>query len=147
MKNLIRFLVIATLTGISYMGIEILYRGRTHWTMMIVAGLTVYAIGLLDEDKRIKLKIYQQSLIGMLIATIFEFISGIILNIILGLNIWSYEGRWGNILGQVCPLFMLFWLLIIPIGLFMDNYIRYKLFNEEKCDNLIKYYIRLFTLQ
>jgi uncharacterized membrane protein len=147
MKNLIRFLTITITTGTVYMGIELLYRQKTHWTMMIVAGLTVYLIGLLDENKRIQLKIYQQSLIGMIIATTFEFLSGIILNKILELNIWSYQNQWGNIWGQICPLFSFFWFLISVIGIWLDNYLRHKLFNEEKCDSLFKYYLRLFTLK
>jgi uncharacterized membrane protein len=147
MKNLIRFLTISLSTGIAYMGIEMLWRGKTHWSMMIVAGLSVYLIGLLDEDKRLGFKVYQQSLIGALIATSFEFISGVIVNLILGWHVWDYSNQFGNIFGQICPLFSFFWLLIVPIGIWMDNLIRYKLFDEEKCDSLIGLYIKLFTLK
>lgn len=147
MKNLIRFFVITISIGISYMGLELLWRGRTHWSMMIVSGLAVYCIGLLDEDKRLKLKIFIQSLIGAAIVTSFEFISGILINKILHLNVWDYSSQFGNILGQVCPLFSFFWLLIIPIGIWMDNYLRYKLFDEEICESLWSYYKRFFTLK
>lgn len=147
MKNLIRFLVITVITGIAYMVIELLYRQRTHWSMMIVAGVSVYLIGLLDEDKRCQLKVYQQSIVGMIIATTFEFISGLIINKILGWNVWDYSNEWMNLYGVICPLYSFFWLLIVPLGIWLDNFIRYLLFDEEKVESLLSYYIKLFTLK
>ena len=39
----------AVLGGLAYMGIELLWRGRTHWTMGVLGGVCFVLIGLLDE--------------------------------------------------------------------------------------------------
>jgi uncharacterized membrane protein len=146
LKNLIRFIIVGTFSGLVYMGIEVLYRNYTHWTMMICSGLAVSIIGLFDEDKRKSLKIYQQCFIGMVIATLCELITGLTTRH-FGLTIWDYSNEWMNYKSIICPLFSLVWFTITPLGIFIDNFIRYKFFKEEKKDGLFKIYVRLFTLK
>ena len=49
MKKLLQHIPIAVIGGLMYMGIEILWRGHTHWTMGVLGGLCFVLIGLLDD--------------------------------------------------------------------------------------------------
>ena len=41
--------------------------------------------------------------------TVIEYIGGIIFIKGMGIKLWDYSNRWGNIQGIICPLFSLFW--------------------------------------
>lgn len=44
--------------------------------------------------------------------TLIEYIAGLIFIKGMGIKLWDYSNRWGNIQGIICPLFSLFWLLV-----------------------------------
>jgi len=53
-----------------------------------------------------------------LVITAVEFSVGVVVNILLGLDVWDYSSVPGNILGQICPAFTLLWFVIsVPAGL------------------------------
>lgn len=118
-KNIIIFLIF----GISYYLLEILWRGYSHWTMIIVGGLCGLLIGLINEITP-KMNTMVQMLLGSIIVTILEFIAGCVLNIWLGLGIWSYTNLPFNILGQVSLLFSVLWFLLSYIVIWLDDKIR-----------------------
>ena len=104
-KNyLIKELILLIIFGITYCGIEILYRGRTHISMLFVGGLCAVLIGMINEITP-KMNIILQMFIGAVIVTIIEFFSGYIINIILGLNVWDYSNLMFNYKGQISLLF------------------------------------------
>lgn len=58
----------------------------------------------------------QKCLIGSIVITSIEFLSGCIVNVWLKMDIWDYSAMPINILGQICPIYSLLWaLLSIPI--------------------------------
>ena len=67
-----------------------------------------------------------------IIITTLEFITGIVVNIGLGWNVWDYSNLPFNIYGQVCVWFIFLWFILSFIGIVGDDYIRYWLFDEEK---------------
>ena len=118
-KNIIIFLIF----GISYYLLEILWRGYSHWTMIIVGGLCGLLIGLINEITP-KMNTVLQMLLGSVIVTIIEFVTGYIINIKLDLNIWDYSNLKFNILGQVSLLFSVLWFFLSYIVIKLDDYIR-----------------------
>ena len=118
--------------GIVYYIIEVLYRGYSHWTMAIVGGLAFIFIGLLNEFYTFEMYIETQAIISSIFITIIEFIAGYIINIKLGWNVWDYSNLPFNIMGQVCLLFTFFWILLSIVGIYLDDIIRYFLFDEKK---------------
>ena len=118
-KNIIIFLIF----GISYYLLEILWRGYSHWTMIIVGGLCGLLIGLINEITP-KMNTILQMLLGSVIVTIIEFVTGYIINIKLDLNIWDYSNLKFNILGQVSLLFSVLWFFLSYIVIRLDDYIR-----------------------
>lgn len=110
--------------GLSYFGMEILWRGYSHYTMIIVGGISFVLVGLIDEVFKWSLKV--QILVATLIITVVEFISGYILNIKMGLGIWDYSNLPFNIMGQVCLPFSLLWSVIYLLAKKVDNWVREK---------------------
>lgn len=130
--SIIKYLFLFLFGGASYNLIEILWRGHTHWTMFILGGLCFVLVGLINNLFSWDMFIEIQSLIGAIIITIAEFITGIIVNIILQWNVWDYSNILFNIKGQICLPFSILWYLISFLVIFLDDFIRYKFFKEQK---------------
>lgn len=131
MKHFIKYLILLIVGGTAYYGIEVLARGFSHWTMFLVGGICFILIGIINEVTP-KMPLIQQMLLSAAIITAVEFISGCVLNLWLGLDIWDYSENFGNILGQICPKHTIYWFLLSSVGIVVDDYIRYFLFGEEK---------------
>ena len=132
LKEFLKLIILFLIGGLIYCGIEIAYRGFTHWTMGVVGGFCFVIIGGLNNYIPWEMKVWKQSLIGALVVTCCEFIAGIILNLFLGLNIWDYSGVPFNILGQICLPFSIVWIFLSFICIFVDDWLRYLLFKEER---------------
>ena len=132
LKIFLKYLILFTIGGGTYFFIELFYRGYSHWTMFILGGLCFVIIGLLNEKLSWKTPFISQSLIGGGIITVLEYITGMIVNVGLGWNIWDYSNLLFNIHGQVCLLFTGIWILIAAVAIVVDDYLRYWIFKEEK---------------
>ncbi len=78
------------------------------------------------------MKLWKQMLIGACIVTFMEFISGYIINIKLGWQVWDYSNLPFNIMGQICLPFSIIWFFISLVAIVVDDYLRYCLFKEER---------------
>ena len=102
------FLLCFLLGGAGYVLIELLWRGRSHFSMFIAGGFA--------------LPLPVKCIAGALVITAIEFIAGYIVNLRMGLNVWDYSGRPYNLYKQICPGFALLWaLLSLPIALLCDH--------------------------
>ena len=132
--------------GAFYMVLEGLWRGWTDISMSVVGGLCGFLIGRLNEQPAFhNRKMWEQCLIGTFIVLLIEFVSGMILNVYLGLAIWDYSNTWGNIYGQICIPYAILWFLVIPAAIYVDDYLRYSLFREEKPQGVLQNYKDLFS--
>ena len=131
MKYFAKYLILLFIGGSAYYGIEILARGFSHWTMFLVGGTCFILIGIINEITP-KMPLIRQMILSAIIITLIEFVSGCILNLWLGWNIWDYSDEFGNIFGQICVKHSICWFLLSSIGIVLDDYIRYFLFSEEK---------------
>ena len=133
-KILIPYTIIFIVSGFIYTALEILWRGYTHWTMFVCAGLCGLAMANInnnwlefDTDFRI------QIVASALVCTSMEFIFGMIFN--GDFTIWDYRGLWGTIhwLGdQVNILFFGVWMIISLFGLPFLDWMQWKLGLERK---------------
>ena len=103
---------------------EVFYRGYSHWTMFLLAGCVFVLIGLLNEIWEWEDNLIWQVLTGTFIATVGEYITGYIVNIKLGWDIWDYSNMWGNLNGQICPAFILLWIPISLLAIVVDDCIK-----------------------
>ncbi len=140
--------ILGFIMGMIYFTAEGFWRGWTNIAMLFVGGLCCVLIGLLDEfPQKYKLKIWQQCLLGTVIILAIEFISGVILNIWLKLNIWDYSNSWGNIKGQICVAYGILWFILTPFVIWLDDFLRWKLFGEEEPYDIKQIYKGLVRLK
>lgn len=131
MKNLIKHLILLLTGGALYYCIELMARGFSHWTMLFVGGICFILIGIINEIMP-KIPLVWQMILSAVIITAVEFVSGCILNIWLGLDIWDYSDETFNLIGQISLKHSIYWFFLSSIGIIVDDYIRYFLFGEEK---------------
>lgn len=131
-KQLSKHLILFLIGGIAYVGIELLWRGYSHWTMFLLGGLCFICCGLLNEIIPWEMVLSKQMLIGAVIVTLLEFLTGMIVNVKLGWNVWDYSNLPLNICGQICPIFFIAWYYVSGLAIILDDYLRYWLFHEEK---------------
>lgn len=126
LKWLLKEFIIFLIFGITYALLEILARGYTHPAMIVLGGICGVLVGLLN-DSTPDMPILAQCLLGSIIITILEFISGCYLNLYLGLNIWDYSSLAFNLLGQVSLKFTIIWFILSVPVIYLDDYIKSKL--------------------
>lgn len=93
--------------GLLYGLIEILFRGFTHWSMLITGGIC--CVILHSVSTRSIWPLWQKCILGGAAITAVEFVAGAIVNISLGWGVWDYSAQPLNLMGQICPLFSLAW--------------------------------------
>ncbi len=131
MKAFLKYLTLLLVGGAFYYALEVLFRGYSFLAMAGCGGLCFIICGVINEKSRCMPLVLQQ-LIAASGITVIEFIFGLILNVWLGLNMWDYSNMPGNILGQICPQFMVLWFFLSAVGIILDDVIRWRLFGEEK---------------
>lgn len=136
---LLKYFILFIIGGTVYYCIELIYKGGdSHWTMYTVGGICFILIGGINEFIPWHMKLWKQMLIGSCIVTIIEFISGLIINVWLDLDVWNYSELPFNILGQICLPFSIIWFFLSLLAIIVDDYLRYWWFGEEKPHYRIK---------
>jgi len=131
-KHLVKLFSLLLWGGFIYYIIELMWRGHSHPSMFLVGGLCFVLIGGINNYLPWSLGIVQQSLIGAVIITAVELIAGLIVNVWLGLDVWDYSNLPLNFMGQISLLFFVLWIPLATVAIFIDDWLRYKLFDEEK---------------
>lgn len=100
--------------------------------MFALGGLCFVCLGLINEVLPWQMPLWQQVIIGTCIITVLEFLTGCVINLWLGWGVWDYSGMPCNILGQICPQYVLLWLPVSLAGIVLDDWLRYRWFGEEQ---------------
>ena len=115
MQRTVEYTLVFLLGATAYSGLEILFRGFTHWTMFIAGGLC-FAVLYHVFIKNRSLSLWKCCLIGALVITGIEFLFGCIFNLALGWNVWDYSHYPLHFMGQICLAYTLLWFLLsVPI--------------------------------
>ena len=117
-----KFLVSFVAGGALYGLIELAYRRRTHWTMILTGGVCFSFLYLIGTKTDFNLMV--QCLVGALFITAVEFNVGCAVNLRLHWGVWDYSDRRYHVLGQICPRFMIYWFLLCIPGIGLVNIIR-----------------------
>jgi uncharacterized membrane protein len=130
-KSILKYFILGWFGGSTYCSLEVIFRGRSHWSMVVLAFILFLLIGSLNNLFPWEMSLAKQGIIGACMVTVLEFITGCIVNIWLGWNVWDYSNMSLNILGQVCLPFSLLWILLSIVCIIVDDYLRYLMFNEQ----------------
>ena len=98
------------LGGSGYVGLELLWRGRSHGSMFLAGGLCFLLLGKLCSVKP-RLPMALRCLVGAGIITCVELAVGLLTNRDYG--VWDYRHIPLNFHGQICLLYSLLW---IPVS-------------------------------
>lgn len=131
MKVFLKYLTLFLVGGAFYYALEVLFRGYSFPAMAGCGGLCFIICGVLNEKDRCMPLILQMAIAAFGITAI-EFVFGLVLNVWLDLGMWDYSNMPGNILGQICPQFMVLWFFLSAVGIILDDVIRWRFFGEEK---------------
>ena len=115
-----------------YVIIEKLYRGYSHWTMFLLGGICFIALGLINEVMPWDMPLLLQMFIGGIIITVLELITGCVVNLWFGWNVWDYSELPFNLWGQISLFSSIVWVGLSLVGIVLDDYIRWKFFGEDK---------------
>lgn len=132
MKQYLKYICLFVTGGLLYNIVELVYRGWTHWTMFFLGGICFICLGLINEVISWKMPLWQQVLTGACIITGLEFVTGCIVNLGLGWDVWDYSSVPGNIMGQICLQYFFLWMPVSLTGIVLDDCLRFWMFGEEK---------------
>ena len=127
-----KYFILGIIGGAVYVLLEMLWRGFSHWTMFLLGAVCFILIGLVNEVFEWDTPLLLQMLFGCAIITALEFVTGCIVNLWLGWDVWDYSQYKFNILGQISLHSSVGWYFLSLVGIFLDDWLRYKLFGEEK---------------
>ena len=97
--------------GIGYVGLEFLWRGRSHASMFFAGGVCFLLLGQLNKV-RPRLPLPLRCVVGAGIITCVELAAGLVAN--RDYRVWDYRLMPFNYHGQVCLPYSLLW---IPVSL------------------------------
>lgn len=130
-KVLLKYLFLFYFGACTYVTMEVFFRERSHWSMFILGGCCFLCLGLLNKVLPWSTPLLLQMLLGGSIITLLELITGLIVNVWLGWNVWYYSNS-TNFLHQISLWSSLGWCGLSVIGIVIDDILRWKFFGEEK---------------
>lgn len=103
--------------------------------MFICGGLCFLFVGfagkrILENSVNVFVAIIQIMIMGSLIITSLEYITGIIVNVYLKINVWDYSDMRYNVQGQICMAYSMLWALLSLPCVFLNGVIRKYIFEE-----------------
>lgn len=109
--KLLRYFLIFVFGAAAYGFIEILFRGFTHWSMVLTGGACLLTLYFANKAFP-RLPISIKAVLGAAIITLYELAVGLIVNVWFDLGVWDYSMHPYSFYGQICPLFSFFWFVI-----------------------------------
>ena len=111
--------------GLLYYGLEMLYRGHSHYSMFLCGGIIFYCISLLNRKYESSLHTVTRMILSTFIILFFELFFGSIFNLHLHMDVWNYSTLPYNYKGQICLQFAILWFFLAFPILFLEKKIRY----------------------
>ena len=101
------------LGGCTYVGLEKLWRGRSHGSMFLAGGTGFLLLGAIGK-KLPRVPRTLRAVMGGGAITAVELATGWIFN--RRWQVWDYRGIPGNYLGQICPAYSALWIPLAAAG-------------------------------
>ena len=97
--------------GIGYNLLELFWRGRTHPSMTVLGGFCLVGIYEIHERSG-TVPLIVKALLSAVFITAAEFLTGLFVNLCLGLDVWDYSGLPFQFMGQVSLYFSCLWFVL-----------------------------------
>jgi uncharacterized membrane protein len=130
------------------------FQGYSSLWMGIVGGIILIILSIVNEIKFFRrLPMFYHALIGCIIITSLELISGLFLNILCRFKIWDYSNLWFNYRGQICLLYSFFWFSFSPMVFWLSDTLKWVFYKIDPSMgtrqeyNIVDYYRALFNFK
>ncbi|MFI3172194.1 MAG: hypothetical protein R3Y58_07510 [Eubacteriales bacterium] len=130
MKKISNILFLGGLGGTIYYGIEIIFRGFSHWTMFVLGGICMIFIGLQGQWCEWKTPYWIQLLRSITFVSCSEFLTGMLVNKLLNWNVWDYSDRRLQLWGQVSLLFTILFAFLCAFAICIAKWVSKVLYNH-----------------
>lgn len=117
-------LLLFCLGGAGYVGLEMLWRGRSHGSMFLAGGSCFMLLGNLRNKLR-RLDVPARAAACSAVITAVELMTGLVFNRDYG--VWDYRDLPLNFLGQICLPFSLLWMPLGVAGMELYDVVERKL--------------------
>ena len=112
--------VLFLIGGSGYVGLELLWRGRSHISMFLAGGICFLLLGKLNRI-RPQLPLLLRGTVGAVVITSVELAAGLLAN--RDYNVWDYRAMPMNFHGQVCLPFSLLWIPLSLVAMMLYNFL------------------------
>ena len=106
--------------GLAYVGIELLWRGRSHISMFFAGGTCFLLLGRLNRVKP-RLPLVLRGCLGALAITQVELLTGLLVN--RQYTVWDYRDTPLNFFGQICLPFSLLWIPLSILAMWLYDHL------------------------
>ncbi len=131
-KRLMEYGFLWLLGGSIYYSIELLFRGYSHWSMFVLGGICMAFFAFQGSAVAWSEPMWIQVIRCTIFVTACEFITGMIVNKWLQLNVWDYSNQPFHLYGQVCVSFACLFSGLCALGIPLSGYLLYWIFGENK---------------
>lgn len=98
--------------GTLYYCLELIFRGHSHYSMILCGGLVFYFVSLMNRHCEKVLHLVTRLILSSMIITGTELIFGIIFNLHFGYSVWDYSEHAIHYRGQICLTFSILWFFL-----------------------------------
>lgn len=128
---MLKYFLMFQVGGCIYYYIEVFIRGWSHWSMYLLGGLCFLFCSIQNKVPWWDDRLDKQVLRCLAFVLVGEFITGCMVNLWLGWEVWDYSNVPLNLMGQVCAPMAVFFAFLCLMGIGLDNLIRKYAFGEE----------------
>ncbi len=100
------------LGGAAYVGLELLWRGRSHVSMFAAGGVCFLILGAMSRENW---KIWKRGLMGAAAITEVELATGLLVN--RSYAVWDYRELPLNYFGQICLPYTMLWVPLSVVAM------------------------------
>lgn len=105
---------------------------RISWTMLVLAILLTIPVERCGSELPWECPLWVQALACASLVTAVELVAGLLLNIVLGLNVWDYSNIPFNLFGQICPQYAAIWWVLCLAFIPIFDWLRWAVVGRDK---------------
>lgn len=131
-EKISKYLFLGTLGGSIYYWIEIWFRGFSHWSMFFLGGICFLFFYMQGHLLGFEEPLWRQLLRCVIFVTAMEFLTGLLVNKWLQLEVWDYSELPFQLFGQICLPFTILFSGLCAVGIILSGYVAWGIYGEEK---------------
>ncbi len=131
LKYLFQYLLLFGVGGCAYYYIEVIIRGWSHFSMFYLGGLCFCFFSVQKKFTWWNQSLKNQVIRCLLFLLSGEFITGCMVNLWKGWNVWDYSEVPFNLYGQICAPMALIFAALCCIALLLEDWIQIYAFGAD----------------